>query len=279
MALLRRVRHLADRLSPGLARFYRQRRDLILAAVERPSVTEYGFTLWHDVDGIARSRSNSGEAAVVMEAVSHADLFVDVGANIGFFTCMAANRGCPVIAMEPHPLNLRCLYRNVADNNFANVEIFPIAVAERPGICDLFGGGQGASLLKGWAGIGATYVTKVPTNTLDNLLAGRPVERPVIKVDTEGNELAVLKGARRTLARSPKPVWFIEIGLTENFPEAVNPYFREIFEMMWANGYQAFTVPDSRKVLETDVRRWIANKRRDFGSVDFVFRDETTPVA
>ena len=272
MALLRRIRHLADCLLPGLARLYRQQRDLILASADRPSVTEYGFTLWHDVDGIAKSRSSNGEAGVVLEAVSNADLFVDVGANIGFFTCMAATRGCPVIGIEPHPLNLRCLYRNVADNNFTNVEIFPIAVAERPSIVDLYGGGQGASLLKGWAGIGATYTTKVATNALDNLLAGRRAERLVIKVDTEGNEIAVLKGARRTLARSPKPVWFIEIGLTENFPKAMNPYFLETFEIMWANGYQAFTVPDSREVIESDVTRWIADKRRDFGSVDFVFR-------
>jgi hypothetical protein len=133
-------------------------------------------------------------------------------------------------------------------------------------------------LLRGWADVAATYATTIATNALDNILVGRVAERLVIKVDTEGNEIDVLKGARRTLTRSPKPIWFIEIGLTENFPEAVNPNFLETFEMMWQNGYQAYTLETSRQVLESDVKRWIATKQRDFGSTDFIFRDRGANV-
>jgi hypothetical protein len=53
----------------------------------------------------------------------------------------------------------------------------------------------------------------------------------VIKVDVEGNENSLLLGASETLDRKPAPAWMIEIGLTENFADSINPHYIEIFEI------------------------------------------------
>lgn len=259
-----------DGRAPAVARRLRRLRDNLHWRSPTATMTNYGFTLIGD-EGIAQSRTDSHEVAALTREFHPTSVFVDVGANVGFFSCLAAKSLDTVIAIEPHPLNLGCLYENIRSNDL-KIEVFPMALHSRPGVADLFGGGQGASLVKGWGGIRSTYATPVPINTLDNLLAGRFADRHlIIKIDTEGNELAVLQGAHETLRRSARPTWLVEIGLTENFDGRINPNFAQTFEIFWAHGYEARSVQAERPVHADDVSRWVAHGRRDFGGVDFMF--------
>jgi hypothetical protein len=93
----------------------------------------------------------------------------------------------------------------------------------------------------------------------------------VIKVDVEGAEFGVLEGALKTLRRSPKPVWLVEVTLTLHHP-GVNPNFAALFEMFWANGYEARTGDrEQRLVLEADMQRWVKTGACDFGSYNWLF--------
>jgi len=70
---------------------------------------------------------------------------VDVGANIGCFTLLAARLVGPkgrVVAFEPDPNNLTRLQRNIALNQLKNVTVLPNAVGDRTASVDLFGGGS-----------------------------------------------------------------------------------------------------------------------------------------
>ena len=53
------------------------------------------------------------ETAVIQRFLGEADVFVDVGANLGYYTCLALSRGKPVVAFEPQKQNLQCLFRNL----------------------------------------------------------------------------------------------------------------------------------------------------------------------
>lgn len=259
------LRRSVDTGLPGAARLYRRKRDEHRARRLRPAPTQYGFTLVGD-DGMAAHRTATNEVEVISETVSQADVFLDVGANVGFFTCLIARGDKHVIAVEPHPLNLRCLYQNLLANRFA-AEVFPIALGAEAGVADLYGGGQGATLVKGFGGIVSTYSTPVAVNTLDNVIGGRFAgQRMVVKIDTEGHELAVLQGAAATLARTPRPAWIVEIVF------AHNPHFRQIFNAFWSRGYEATSVEARRPVSPADVDRWLANGEQDFGIVNFLFR-------
>jgi hypothetical protein len=102
----------------------------------------------------------------------------------------------------------------------------------------------------------------VPLISLDILVAeifsGRKI---VIKIDIEGIEYRVLKGARETMSLSPSPVWIVETGLTGHFPSGHNVDFINVFEEFWSTGYTAYDVANSaeEKISETQVRNRVKN--------------------
>src|SRR5262249_11602765 len=74
-----------------------------------------------------------------------------VGANIGYFSCLAASRCKHVLAFEPQPINLEYLLANVRTNGLKNIEVFPMALGDRAGVLDLFGASAtGASAIQHW---------------------------------------------------------------------------------------------------------------------------------
>jgi hypothetical protein len=77
-----------------------------------------------------------------------ADVFVDVGANIGFYTCIARLADKHVVAIEPLQKNLKYLYSNISGNGWNDIEVFPVGLNESPGLATLYGGSStGASLI------------------------------------------------------------------------------------------------------------------------------------
>jgi FkbM family methyltransferase len=140
-------------------------------------------------------------------------VFVDVGANVGFFTLLAAARVGPkgrVHAFEARADNLELLRRSVEDNAFDNVELHRCAVADRAGSLAFFASGTWYSngRIVGDAEAGSEWLPRVPAVALDEALAG--AERvDVIKMDIEGAEAKALAGMRGLLRRH-RPVLLTE---------------------------------------------------------------------
>jgi FkbM family methyltransferase len=112
------------------------------------------------------------ETKIIKRMMLEVEAFVDVGANLGYYTCLASQQGKPVIAFEPQQQNLRCLMQNLTVNGYENnVEVFPLALSERPGLLTLYGAsGPSASLIKGWAGYSPKHSQQIPVSTLDTVL-------------------------------------------------------------------------------------------------------------
>ncbi|MBW6398581.1 FkbM family methyltransferase [Roseomonas sp. HJA6] len=136
-------------------------------------------------------------------------VFVDVGANFGYFTCLLAARmgrsgGGRIIAIEPNPELLDLLRTNIGINwSGAPVRVEPVAVAETPGEMMLtipdgrFANGTLAPLEAEGRELRAH---RVSVTRLDDLLRQEP-RIDLIKIDVEGFEPAVLRGGAETLAR------------------------------------------------------------------------------
>ena len=132
-------------------------------------------------------------------------LVFDVGANIGAYTVLfaqwtgAAGR---VVACEPSPPSIAGLREQVRLNGVSDrVDIVEAAVSERPGSAAFdCGGSSGTNALVPDAESGA-HVIRVETTSLDAFCAARGLHPSVVKIDVEGAELDVLRGARETLAR------------------------------------------------------------------------------
>jgi FkbM family methyltransferase len=146
--------------------------------------------------------------------------FVDVGANVGFFSWLVLthNPAARVIAIEPDLLNNACLRRTAARHPQFAVTIFDCAVAATAGQAT-FHTDELSSVTGTLVGSRPTadvslYAAKqkqlsVRTETLDTLLDGRLEGTTCLKVDVEGAELDVLAGARHLLA-SCRPHLIIE---------------------------------------------------------------------
>ncbi|MFA5275926.1 MAG: FkbM family methyltransferase [Candidatus Omnitrophota bacterium] len=236
-------------------------------------LTSYGFKLSGN-KAMADGKFEEEETFQLKGLLGDCDIFVDVGANIGFFSCLARSCGSQVIAIEPSTQNLNYLHANLKANGWDDVEVFPVGLSMRPGKGLLYGKSTGASLVKNWANNSASLGHAVSLNTLDILLGDRHKgKKLIIKIDVEGSELEVLKGALKTLTRLPSPVWIIEICFNENIPYGINPNFKTVFGIFWENGYYAQTFEkNARRVEENDIDRWIMNGKRDFGYVNYIFK-------
>lgn len=156
----------------------------------------------------------------VQEALAGAlrpgDTVLDVGANVGFLTVIAARlvgAGGRVVAFEPVPDNARQIRRNAKLNRLGNIEVVESAVADRTGTATLvlarFAGG--AALEGADRPPDACGERTVPVVTLDEWCAGASVPAPaLVKIDVEGAELAVLRGMAGLLA-GPRPALLIEV--------------------------------------------------------------------
>jgi len=126
----------------------------------------------------------------------------DVGANVGFYTLLLAElvgAGGRVFAFEPAPRNVALLRRHVEMNGYRNVRIFPCGLGDFDGETG-FDLGRDASM----GHLAAGGPLKVPCARADTLIATGQVEAPdVIKIDVEGAEADVLRGACGAMQRRP----------------------------------------------------------------------------
>ncbi|MFT3886272.1 MAG: FkbM family methyltransferase [Flavobacteriales bacterium] len=138
---------------------------------------------------------------------------VDVGGNVGFHALEMAQVCHPgrVVSFEPNPPALERFRKNLALNpHLDNIELVACGVSDRPGSLTL-------SYNQGNLGTASAFGTsslhsEVPVDTLDDLLEQRGIRSvDLLKVDIEGGEMAALKGALRTIGRSPNMVLVTEI--------------------------------------------------------------------
>lgn len=218
------------------------------------------------------------EIRIFVHLLEWADRFIDVGANLGYYTCVALQKGKPTVAFEPQAQNLDCLYHNLEVNGWGDsTEVIPVALSSKPGLLSLYGAsGPSASLLKNWAGYSSRFRQIVPVNTMDNILAGRfSGQRLVVKIDVEGAEFQVLRGAMAMLGRSPRPFWLVEICFREFHPNGVNPDFLQTFALFWDQGYDCYCADETcAPVSRADVERWLATGVRDVLTFNYVFVDQ-----
>jgi FkbM family methyltransferase len=157
--------------------------------------------------------------SLVREVLRPGDVAVDVGANVGIFAATFADLvglSGGVVALEPSPIHFGTLSRNMRLQDRQNVVIVNIAAAASDGSSIHYTTRSSGSLVSSYEHVGmeCLAVTEVRTRPLDEIMtnAGRLSGRPVrlVKIDVDGNEIDVLRGARETLARS-RPYILLEV--------------------------------------------------------------------
>jgi len=178
------------------------------------------------------------------EHVPRGGVFVDVGAHIGYYSLKAASMVGPggrVLAIEPNPDTVRRLRANIRASGASNVTVAPVACSDSEGVLELFAAAHintGASSLSEanashFGPVTAAY--RVQGRRLDGIVQESGVTRvDVIKIDVEGAEFMVLKGAAETLDRY-HPVVVIEI--IEGQLRAMGTSSADVLRFFRAHGY------------------------------------------
>jgi FkbM family methyltransferase len=135
------------------------------------------------------------------------DLFLDIGANVGSFTVLASGvRGATTWAFEPDPAALAALTRNIEINGLRDrVVVHECALGDRDGR-GLFT--TGLDSLNRIATVGEENTRVISVRTIDGIIGER---RPVmIKMDAEGYEDSIVRGAKHLLGRDDVKIVEIE---------------------------------------------------------------------
>lgn len=136
--------------------------------------------------------------------------FVDVGANIGLMSIYVASKfpKSTVHAFEAHPLTMDIFKENIAINHLSNVEPYAFALGSEEGEAMIYtdhGKNRGGASLLSPETLSEGF--EIPVRRLDSMNLEK-VE--VVKLDVEGYELEVLKGAEQTIRRD-HPILIIEV--------------------------------------------------------------------
>lgn len=269
--MLRTSKRTLKRTFPGLTAAFHKMRAQQVAAAYKPMQLEHGFRFGGS-QVFMSGDFESAEIGKMLELLGPADVLIDIGANVGFYSCLARHMNKHVLSFEPCRSNLDLLFRNLEANQWSDVEVFPLGLSDHATVLPLYGAGTSASLVNEWADQSSLHVNHIPVTTLDLVLGERFTDkRVVIKMDVEGAELGVLRGAEKLLSRSNRPVWMVEVCFDEHHPAGRNPDFGDVFECFWRQGYKAFTVEENRSVERDDVERWLRQGDRDFGSHNYLF--------
>jgi FkbM family methyltransferase len=174
----------------------------------------YDMLLYPQADSLElrmfSDRTYEAATLALFDAVlRHGDTMVDVGANIGLMTIHAARlvgSAGAIVALEPHPVYFRRLVDNINRNSLNNVDARQLAAGSGPGFRELFDVpsiniGRSTLILPSEDFQSAGLVS---VRRLDDILEGLRLERiRMLKIDVEGFEAEVIRGAEATLAKEP----------------------------------------------------------------------------
>ena len=153
------------------------------------------------------------------EAVEEADIFVDLGANIGYFTLLAARhmgeRG-KIYAFEPEPTNYSLLLKNIEVNGYNNIIPVQKAVSNTNGTVRFFLDRVDTGGHTIYQPEGRKEFIEIESVTLDEFFKDKGFHIDVIKMDVEGAEAAALQGMEEIIRENSNLKLFIEF-----YPQAI----------------------------------------------------------
>ena len=203
-------------------------------------------------------RDYEGEIHFFESILSPGDCVIDVGANFGLYTVLAAKKAGPsgrVLAFEPFPSSFQVLQLNCDLNQLnGTVTLFPCALGAVKGESALSIHSDPGRNSLGSLGKEAVASVKVKVEKLDEIVKQADLEKiDFIKMDVEGFEAHVLEGGLETLARF-KPTLIFELNPSACSRNGENA--GEIVRILEAAGYTLFEYRGSRRLAQVEPKQF-----------------------
>jgi FkbM family methyltransferase len=193
-------------------------------------------------------------SALVTARLAPGDVFCDVGANIGYYTLLAApivGKTGKVVAVEPSPEAVEALNRNIALNNVSNVRVVRAAMTDRPGIISLYRAPYERNLgamttVVSRSSIREVEVTALPIGAI--LLPEEKTRLRLIKIDVEGAEGPIMQDLLESIGDYPDTVEIVCEMSTSDKAISDAPDVNAIIKRFAALGFGAFAIPNDYSV-------------------------------
>lgn len=177
----------------------------------------------------------------ILNNLKKGDVFMDIGANIGYFSILASKRvgnSGEIYAYEPNPVTLNRLKRNISINQIENIYVKPFAVSNSRESINFYIPKFKNSGMSSLRGIENSKVVKVNTIILDDRLNQLPKIK-LIKLDIEGAEHLAISGMVKLLRRD-KPMLLLE--LTDEFLKEFDSSAFKLLQFLSSFGYRIFNI-------------------------------------
>ena len=205
---------------------------------------------------------------IFLESLREGDTVLDIGANIGIYSLLSAHRvgeKGTIFAIEPVAKNVRSICAGILANGFQNVSVVPVAASDKSWAIAVLRHSDSSNGIVDANLNSNSHTDYVPTQRLDDLLAGLS-RLDVVKIDIEGHEPIAWAGLKSLVAKH-RPLIFTEFSpVAIRNHSRVDPelYLNGLFE--FANGKIAVLHQERTRVECTDpqeiMREWMrANQR------------------
>ena len=194
------------------------------------------------------------------------DLFLDVGANFGYHTLVAAAAGARVHAFEPVPRLRTRLENNIRRNRLVErVTVSEVALGASNGTAPFYLASRvddgSHSLIAGVPADSIEEIT-VPTRRLDDYLTATGSEPPtLVKIDVEGAEALVLDGASALLDGPRAPTMIVETA--DRLADLLGESASSVLARLFRRDYRVWSIPDAagppREVRLSEITGHLAN--------------------
>jgi FkbM family methyltransferase len=205
--------------------------------------------------------------------LSEGKTFVDIGANLGIYTlvaCRMVGRSGRVIAFEPSLQSFPTLKENILLNGFTNVQAFRIALSDKTGEAFLYHGEDPGKNSLGSDPGGESRGETVATLPLDEALHQASVKGvDVIKMDVEGAELLVLRGATRVITLH-RPTVLFEMNPEASRRLGFSPH--AVWDLLANSGYEFFVLKQDGSLSALEAMRMV------LGNILAIPRGETNQL-
>lgn len=203
--------------------------NLIPAWIVKRIINQIGYAIYYENDMIIElnpislfdrkliTKQGHDEiiADLIVSCLSQGGTFLDIGANVGYFSLLAAKLpNVKVFSFEPSPREIKRLYRNISLNQVANIAILPYGLAEKEQIIPLNIAGMWNPGMNSVVNLSEHADEKIDCyfTSLDSLVPSSifPDVR-LCKIDVEGFEMSVLQGMSKSMELMKNVTFVVEI--------------------------------------------------------------------
>ncbi len=223
-----------------------------------------GFSLWENPNW------EKMETKIIQDYIKDGMVVVDIGANIGYYSLLAARRvgkTGKVYAFEPALENYTMLVKSIELNGYKNVIPVQKAVSNKNGVAKLFLGDQDPTMFRLLNSKDEKDTIEVSVVTLDSFFRDKGYKVDLIKMDIEGAELFALEGMQRILNENKELVIFSEFNphLLKLLGVRPEDYLNKLVE----NGFRIYEIDEQNQAVNDADFSLITQEYNDDGTIRY----------